>query len=80
MLCVLRVVIHLKNMVSLVLRVVLGVLRVVTQGQNIKSQDDTPFQIRETCRSSLKSIKLICKLIQKCLKASAKVNHCQNNF
>ena len=33
-----------------------------------------------TCRGSIKSMKLICKLIEKCLKASSKVNPCQNNF
>ena len=26
------------------------------------SKDNTPFQIRRTCRSSMKSMKLICKL------------------
>ena len=33
-----------------------------------------------TCRGSMKSMKLICKVIYKHLKASAKVNPCQNNF
>ena len=41
---VLRIVIHLKNMVGLVLRVVLRLLRVVTQGYTVKSKDSTFFK------------------------------------
>ena len=33
-----------------------------------------------TCTGSIKSMKLSCKLIEKCLKASSKVNPSQNNF
>ena len=41
---------------------------------------NTPFQIKRTCRGSMKSMKLFRKFILKCLKASANVNPCQNDF
>ena len=56
---VLRVAIHLKNGEFNVTR---GVTRVTRCNSRLKYKID-PVQIRETCRGSMKSRKLICKLI-----------------